>query len=53
MESCLQISTPAYDKSATGAYIKWRPLKDAYCYAAGVDNAPNDGTFIPTQEYFP
>lgn len=39
--------------AVTGGYIRWRPLKDAYCYAVVVNNASNDGTFIPTQEYLP
>ncbi|MSO22634.1 MAG: hypothetical protein EXQ58_05130 [Acidobacteria bacterium] len=41
----------AIAQTVTGGYIKWRPLKDAYCYGVVVDNTSNDGTFIPTQEY--
>ena len=39
--------------TVTGGYIIWKPTTIAYCYAVVVNNASNDGSFIPAANYAP
>jgi hypothetical protein len=48
--SWIQVSLP---NAVSGGYIRWRPVSAAYCYAVVVNNASNDGTFVPAVNYVP
>jgi len=41
------------DAAVTGGYIRFEPSQAATCYAVVVNNATNDGRFIPAVEYAP